>query len=36
MKMLLADFSANVGREDIFKPTIENESLHKMSSDNGV
>jgi hypothetical protein len=27
MKMLL-DFSAKVGREDIFKPTVENESLH--------
>jgi hypothetical protein len=25
-----------VGREDIFKPTIENESLHEISNDNGV
>jgi hypothetical protein len=25
-----------VGREDIFKPTIGNESLHKTSNDNGV
>jgi exonuclease III len=24
MKILLEDFNANVGREDIFKPTIEN------------
>jgi hypothetical protein len=36
MKILLGDFSAKVGREDIFKPTIENESLHKISNDNGV
>jgi hypothetical protein len=33
---ILLDFSAKVGREDIFKPTIENESLHKISNDNGV
>jgi hypothetical protein len=25
-----------VGREDIFKLTIENESLHEISNDNGV
>jgi hypothetical protein len=24
MKILLGDFNAKVGREDIFKPTIEN------------
>jgi hypothetical protein len=35
MKILL-DFNAKVGREDIFKPTIGNESLHKVSNDNGV
>jgi 23S rRNA C2498 (ribose-2'-O)-methylase RlmM len=28
MKILLLDFNAKVGREDIFKPTIGNESLH--------
>jgi exonuclease III len=28
MKILLGDFNAKVGREDIFKPTIWNESLH--------
>jgi hypothetical protein len=27
MKILLGDFNAKVGREDIFKPTIENESF---------
>jgi hypothetical protein len=33
---LLGDFSAKVGREDIFKPTIGNKSLHEISNDNGV
>jgi hypothetical protein len=36
MKILLGDFSAKVGREDIFKPTSGNESLHEISNDNGV
>jgi hypothetical protein len=36
MKILLEDFNAKVGREDIFKPTIGNESLHEISNDNGV
>jgi exonuclease III len=35
MKILL-DFNAEVGREDIFKPTIGDESLHEISNDNGV
>jgi hypothetical protein len=30
------DFNAKAGREDIFKLTIGNESLHKISNDNGV
>jgi hypothetical protein len=34
MKMLLRDISAKEGREDIFKPTIWNENLHKTSKDN--
>jgi hypothetical protein len=29
MKILLGDFHAKVGREDIFKPTIGNESIKK-------
>jgi hypothetical protein len=33
--LLLRDFNATVGREDIFKLTIGNESLHKISNDNG-
>jgi hypothetical protein len=36
MKILLGDFNAKVGREDIFKPKIGNESLHRNSIDNGV
>jgi hypothetical protein len=36
MKILLRDFNAKVGREDIFKPKIGNESLHKINNDNGV
>jgi hypothetical protein len=36
MKILLVDFNAKVGIEDIFKPTIGNESLHEISNDNGV
>jgi hypothetical protein len=36
VKILLGDFSAKVGREDIFKPTVWNVSLHKISNDNGV
>ena len=35
-KILLGDFSAKVGRENIFKPTIGNESLHQDSNDNGI
>jgi hypothetical protein len=35
-KILLGDFNAKVGREDTFKPTIWNESLHEIINDNGV
>jgi hypothetical protein len=35
-KILLGDFNAKVGKEDIFKPTIGNESLDEISNDNGV
>jgi hypothetical protein len=34
MKILLGDFNAKVGREDIFKLTIGNESLHEINNDN--
>ena len=36
MKIILGDFNAKVGRENTFKPTIQNESLHQDSKDNGV
>jgi hypothetical protein len=36
MKILLGNFNAKVGREDIFKPPIGNESLHEISNDNGI
>jgi hypothetical protein len=36
MKILLGDFNAKVGRENIFKPTIGNERLYENSKDNGV
>jgi hypothetical protein len=35
MKILL-DFNAKVSKEDMFKPTIWNESLHEMKNNNGV
>ena len=35
-KILLGDFNAKVGRENIFKLTIGNESLHLDSNDNDV
>jgi hypothetical protein len=35
-KILLGEWNAKVGRENIFKPTIGNESLHEISNDNGV
>ena len=36
MKFLLRDFNSKVGRENILKPTIRNESLHQDRNDNGV
>jgi hypothetical protein len=36
MKILLGDFNAKVGRKNIFKPTIGNDSVHQDSNDNGV
>jgi hypothetical protein len=35
MKIFLGDISAKVGREDVYKPTTGNESLHEISNDNG-
>jgi hypothetical protein len=36
MKQLLGDFNVKVGRENIIKPTIGNESLHQDGNDNAV
>ena len=36
MRILLGDFNANAGRENIFNPTIGNDSLHQHSNDNCV
>ena len=36
MKILLGDFNAKLGRHDIFKPAMGNESLHEDCNDNGV
>jgi hypothetical protein len=36
MKILLGDLNVKVGRDNIFKPTIGNGSLHQDSNDNGV
>jgi exonuclease III len=36
MKILLGDFNAEVGREDIYKLTIGNESSHEIRIDIGV
>jgi len=36
MRILLGDFIAKLGREDIFKPAVGSESLHQDSDDNGV
>jgi hypothetical protein len=35
MIILLGDFNAKVGREDTFKPTLRNQSLHEINTDNG-
>jgi len=36
MKILLGNFNAKVGRGNIFKLTVGNDSLHQGSNDNGV
>ena len=36
MRALLENFNAKLGRENIFKPTIVNASLHQDRNDNGV
>jgi exonuclease III len=36
IKIFLGDFNAKIGRKDIFKPTIGNETMHEISNNNGV
>jgi len=36
MKILVGDFNAKLWREDNFKPTVGNESLHQDRNDNSV
>jgi hypothetical protein len=36
IRKLFGDFNTKVGKEDIFKPTFGNETLHEISNDNGV
>jgi hypothetical protein len=36
MKILLGEFNAEVGREDIFTPTAGNERLEEIGNDNGI
>jgi len=36
MEILLRYFNAKMARQDIFKPTSGNDSLHQDSNDNGV
>jgi hypothetical protein len=36
MKMLLGSLNPKIGRTDLFKPTVGNESLHEINNDAGV
>jgi hypothetical protein len=36
MKLMLGEFSIKVGKEDIFKQAIRNESIHEISNNYGV
>jgi hypothetical protein len=36
LKILVGAFNTKEGKVNIFKPTIENESLHEINNDNAV